>query len=75
MRILPALMRFFSMFFELVQDAVRYIILGTRSSASLKAENLFLRKQLALYLERQIKPRRANDATRLVLLGEKPWSS
>ena len=55
------------MFFELVRDAVRYIILGTRSSASLKAENLFLRKQLALYLERQTKPKRANDATRLVL--------
>jgi putative transposase len=67
MRILLGLVRFFSTFFELVRDTVRYIILGTRSSASLKAENLFLRKQLALYLERQIKPRRAKDATRLIL--------
>lgn len=55
------------MFFELVRDAIRYIILGTRWSASIKAENLFLRKQLALYLEREVKPRRARDGTRLVL--------
>ncbi len=32
------------------------------------AENLFLRKQLVLYLERKVKPRRANDATRLTLV-------
>ena len=32
------------------------------------AENLFLRKQLALYREREVKPRRAPDATRLVLV-------
>jgi hypothetical protein len=34
----------------------------------LAAENLFLRKQLAQYQERHVKPRRANDATRLALL-------
>ena len=38
------------------------------SRASLAAENLFLRKQLAVYLERQVKPRRATDATRLSLV-------
>jgi hypothetical protein len=64
---LPALLRFVSMFFHLLRDAVRFLLLGTRSSAALKAENLFLRRQLALYLERQTKPRRANDATRLAL--------
>ena len=67
MRILPALERFIFMFLELFRDAFHFIILGTRSSASLKAENLFLRKQLALYLERQTKPRRAHDATRLAM--------
>jgi len=67
MRILLALLWCFSALFEIAQDAVRYIILGTRSRASLKAENLFLRKQLALYLEREVKPRRANDTTRIVL--------
>jgi hypothetical protein len=40
-----------------------------RSRAQLAAENLFLRKQLALYQERRLKPRRADDATRIVLAG------
>jgi transposase InsO family protein len=40
-----------------------------RPRAQLAAENLFLRKQLALYLERQVQPRRADDATRLTLVG------
>lgn len=34
-----------------------------RSRARLAAENLFLRKQLALYQERKVKPRRADDGT------------
>jgi putative transposase len=62
-----ALLRLVSMFFHLVRDAVRFLLLGARSSAALKAENLFLRKRPALHLERQAKPRRANDATRLAL--------
>jgi putative transposase len=33
------------------------------------AENLFLRKQLGLIVERKIKPRRATDATRFTLAG------
>jgi hypothetical protein len=40
-----------------------------RPRAQLAAENLFLRKQLALYQERRVKPRRADDATRLILAG------
>ena len=40
-----------------------------RSRAQLAAENLFLRKQLALYQERRVKPRRADDATRIILAG------
>ena len=40
-----------------------------RSRAELAAENLFLRKQLALYLERRVKPRRADDATRITLVA------
>jgi hypothetical protein len=41
----------------------------TRSRAQLAAESLFLRKQLALYQERQLKPRRADVATRIILAG------
>ncbi len=42
-----------------------------RSRTALAAENLFLRKPLALYRERQVKPRRASDPLRrtLVLLA------
>ena len=35
----------------------------------LAAENLFLRKQLALHVERQVKPRRADDTTRIALVA------
>jgi len=51
------------------RDLVALILSATRSHAQLAAENLFLRKQLALYLERQVKPRRAEDATRVTLVG------
>src|SRR5262245_11871452 len=40
-----------------------------RSRAQLAAENLFLRKQLALYQGRKVKPRRADEATRVILAG------
>jgi putative transposase len=65
-----------SVLFRLAQDAFRFLLLGTRSGAALKAENLFLRKQLALYAERKTKPRRASAAIRLalVLLSQLfPW--
>jgi hypothetical protein len=38
------------------------------SRAQLAAENVFLRKQLALYQERRTKPRRADEATRVALV-------
>ncbi len=53
-------------------------LLALRSRAHLAAENLLLRKQLALYLERQVKPRRADDATRIALVALSllvPWRS
>jgi len=39
-------------------DAARFLRLSLRSPATLAAENLFLRKQLALNQERHVKPRR-----------------
>ncbi len=51
-----------------LRDAVRFLMLCFRPAPTLAAENLFLRKQLAQYRERQIKPRRASDATRLSLV-------
>ena len=54
--------------FKLVVDVLQFVRLGLRSHARLAAENLFLRKQLALYLEREARPRRASNATRLTLV-------
>ncbi len=48
-------------------DAVVFLRLNLRSGPALAAENLFLRKQLALYVERQKKPRRATDSIRFTL--------
>jgi putative transposase len=39
-----------------------------RSRNALVAENLFLRKQLAFYQERAVKPRRLTEASRLSLV-------
>jgi len=47
---------------------VRVLGSSLRSRTALVAENLFLRKQLALYRERQVKPRRASDPVRLALV-------
>jgi putative transposase len=54
-------------------DGWRYLMLRLRSPATLVAENLFLRKQLALYQERSITPRRATHATRLTLVWLARW--
>jgi putative transposase len=51
-------------------DLLRLVAAAARSHAQLAAENLFLRKQLALYLERQVKPRRADDATHRFLIHD-----
>jgi hypothetical protein len=52
----------------LVADGIRYIALLARSRSAVAAENLFLRKQLAFYQERKIKPRRFDNVTRFMLV-------
>jgi putative transposase len=56
-----------------LMDAWRFLLLCLRPSLALAAENLFLRKQLTLYQERQIKPRRPTDATRMALAWLARW--
>jgi hypothetical protein len=51
------------------RDLAWLVSSAMRSRAQLATENLFLRKQLALYQERRVKSRRADDATRVVLAG------
>jgi hypothetical protein len=48
----------------LLVDVFRYVGLCLRSPAVLAAENLFLRKQLALYRERHVTPRRVTCGSR-----------
>lgn len=54
---------------RLCGDVARFGSAAVRSHAHFAAENLFLRKQLALYVGRQVKPRRADDATRIALVA------
>jgi hypothetical protein len=49
-------------------DLVRLVVVIFRSRRALAAENMFLRKQLALFQERKVKPRRARDPTRLIMV-------
>ena len=53
--------------FGVILDALTFFFLILRSSSALAAENLFLRKQLGLYVERKKRPRRATDSMRFTL--------
>lgn len=52
---------------EVLADFGRFLSLCFRSRTALVAENLFLRKQLALYEERKVQPHRPTDAVRFVM--------
>jgi hypothetical protein len=47
---------------------VRLLVLVSRSRRALAAENLFLRKQPALFQERKLKTHRADDSARLIMV-------
>jgi putative transposase len=57
----------------LLGDGLRFLCLCLRPRLTLAAENLFLRKQLALYQERKVNPRRTTHATRLALTVLARW--
>ena len=52
----------------LLHDVPTFVSLGFVSLSQLAAESLFLRKQLALYAERSVRRRRADDASRITLV-------
>ena len=52
---------------QLISDVARFVVLQFRPTRSVQAENLFLRRQLSLFKERGIKPRRMDAATRISL--------
>jgi len=53
---------------SLLCDLAKFIWLLMRPHGALAAENLFLRKQLAMYQERNLKPRRPDTAFRIGLV-------
>src|SRR5260370_3571953 len=53
---------------SVARELVHLLVLVSRSRRSLAAENLFLRKQLALFQEWKLKPHRADDSTRLLMV-------
>ena len=55
--------------FQGVIDLLSLLFLLTRSRSKLAAETLFLRKQLAMYKKRGIKPGRIDSATKLTLMS------
>jgi putative transposase len=70
---MPLFLHLIQTIFGVFVDAVTFIKLCLRPTASLAAENLFLRKQLALFVEREVKPRRATDSVRFTLARLSRW--
>lgn len=53
--------------YRVLLDLTELLRLATKSRSALVAENLFLRKQLALFQERNIQPHRAQDSARWLM--------
>ena len=73
LRLRDNLILFASTLLTLVADVVWFLGLCLRPPTTLAAENLFLRKQWAMYQERHVKPRRATHAARLTLVWLGRW--
>jgi putative transposase len=61
------LAHFLTTFRQVLSDIYQLVLLLTRPRVAIAAENLFLRKQLALFQERNVKPDRATDSTRWLM--------
>jgi hypothetical protein len=72
-RLLRNLTRLTGTWLTLLSDAARYLILCLHPRPALAAENLLLRKQLAQYQERDVKPRRPTPAIRIALTVLARW--
>ena len=62
--LLRTLLQLTSTLLPLLYDGMRFLRLCLRPSPTLAAENLFLRKQLAMYQERHVKPKRTTVSFR-----------
>jgi putative transposase len=68
MRFLKLISSVLGIFRDLAVEVLSFAGSSLRSRTALIAENLFLRKQLAFYQEREIRPRRLTNADRLSLV-------
>src|SRR5215472_4092951 len=64
---MPSVLHTLRTIFSFFLDALTFIKLCFRPTTTVAAENLFLRKQLGLFIEQKAKPRRATDAIRFTL--------
>src|SRR5258707_5991282 len=67
------ILRLFSITVGYLEESLRFGRRLFRPKVSLIAENLFLSKQLAFYQERNVRPQRLTDSSRLLLLLWSRW--
>ena len=65
---IPATMERARIICRLLTDLATFLWLFLRPRRAVVAENLFLRKQLAMYRERGVRPRRTDPAGRVSLV-------
>jgi len=61
------MLRVAEIFGSLIAALLQWLRRSVRSNRSIRAESLFLRRQLSLYIERGVKPRRIDYVTRIAL--------
>jgi putative transposase len=61
------MLRLVGILIQMAAETLRWWGLTFRSKRSIQSENLFLRRQLALYVERGAKPPRIDPTTRIAL--------
>ena len=64
---MPSFLHTIRTIFGVLLDALTFIKLCIMPATAVAAENLFLRKQLGMFIERKTKPRRATDDIRFTL--------
>jgi putative transposase len=67
------LFQFIALRLTLLIDVIRYLWFSLLSPSVPSAENLFLRKQLAMYQERHVKPKRVTNTDRSVSVWIGRW--
>jgi hypothetical protein len=72
-KLLLFIWRLLSALLGMSEETLRFVRVVFQSQALLVAENLFLRKQLTFYQERNYKPQRLTDSARFALLFWSRW--